>query len=514
MSQVPGVTSRLTSLWSVLKQEHVLLTLILIVAFFLRLKGITNSVTDWHAFRQADTASVTREYVRQGIDLLHPRYHDFSNIASGLDNLEGYRMVEFPIVNAVVAFLLRVVPSWDLVVVSRLASVVASLGTLLGLFYLGKSWSGSWVGLAAALVFAILPYSVYYSRVILPEPFLICAVTWSILGFDRWLQTRRWSWYSLSLISLAIALLLKPFALFVGPVFAVLVWQQWGWRAVFKWQLYLFVVAAVAPMVAWREWIKQFPSGIPASDWLFNGDGIRLRPAWFRWLGWERFTKLILGGVGVPLMALGAVVPGKEWLRYSAWWVGIVVYLVVIATGNVRHDYYQVFALPIICLSVARGLVWLVQSVDQRLANRSKNYLKLKWIRVSAGSIGVGLALAGMVSISDHYVRGYYSTRPDWETAGRAAAELLPPDAVVIAPAFGDTAFLFQTQRRGWPIGFELTDKIEKGAEYYVTTSYDDEARMVEAQYPTIAKTEEYLLFDLRTPLATDTATPVGTTQE
>jgi hypothetical protein len=41
-------------------------------------------------------------------------------------------------------------------------------------------------------------------------------------------------------------------------------------------------------------------------------------------------------------------------------------------------------------------------------------------------------------------------------------------DAKVIAPYMGDTAFLFQTNRTGWPIGFEIDKKIAEGAQYYV----------------------------------------------
>ena len=59
---------------------------------------INQTVLDWHSFRQADTASVTREYVKHGMNLLRPRYDDLGSIQSGQDNLEGYRMVEFPIV--------------------------------------------------------------------------------------------------------------------------------------------------------------------------------------------------------------------------------------------------------------------------------------------------------------------------------------------------------------------------------------------------------------------------------
>ena len=52
------------------KVEYFLFSLILILGFVVRLYKINNPVADWHSWRQADTASVTRIYVQNGINLL------------------------------------------------------------------------------------------------------------------------------------------------------------------------------------------------------------------------------------------------------------------------------------------------------------------------------------------------------------------------------------------------------------------------------------------------------------
>jgi hypothetical protein len=477
----------------ILHHEVILVLALVLFAFTLRLKGIQNSVTDWHSFRQADTASVTREYVKHGVDLLHPKYHDNSNIQSGKDNPEGYRMVEFPFINAGTALVLRTFPQLDLVLFSRFVSIVFSLGTVVSLYYLGKKWSGQTVGLLAAFFFAVLPYSVYYSRVILPEPAFIFFSTFAILSFQNWLDettSKRWAWLIGSAVALSLALLLKPFGLFLGFVFLVMLWRKYGLKSVLRLELILYALICLVPLYFWRKWILNYPQGIPASDWLFNGDGIRFRPAWFRWLFWERITKLITGFIGAGFLGLSLFRKEKAWFNYFAWWVGILAYFSVIATGNVRHDYYQVFITPILCLSLARGMVWVwEQRTKLPVSKELQNYSVL---------LALGLASAAMVYLSDLQVRGYYGTRADYEKAGQAADRLLPPDAKVIAPAFGDTAFLFQTNRTGWPIGFEIEDKIAKGAEYYVSTSYDDEAHALEKKYQVIAKTPDYIIIKLK----------------
>ncbi len=468
-------------------KELLLLVPLLLLAFVLRLKGISSTPTDWHAFRQADTASVTREYVKHGIDILRPRYQDLSNIQSGFENPEGYRMVEFPLINAGIAFVLRSAPFLDLVTTSRMVSVLFSLLTLVGIFYIGKEWTNRRVGFFSALAFAIVPYSVYYSRAILPESPFICFTVWSILGFQYWLTTKKWKWFLLSIFCFILAMLMKPFIVFLAPVYAVLSLRAFQLKIWKKWQLVVFVVVGIAPFFLWRRWIAMFPTGIPVSDWLFNSDHIRFRPAWFRWLFFERLTKLILGWFSVPLFAAGAFIKSKNWLNYAAWGVGDLIYLSVIATGNVRHDYYQVFLVPIICLLVGLGM---------ENVSRIKIFSLSKEIKYG---LALGLLFAGAFTANILYIRGYYRTRPDWETAGQAADHLLPKDAKVIAPAFGDTAFLFQTNRTGWPIGFSIDKKIQDGAQYYVTSTYDDEAHQLEAKYVTIAKTKDYLILNLQT---------------
>lgn len=468
----------------------------IVVAFILRLFWITNQPLDWHAFRQADTASVTREFVLNGIDLLHPHYHDLANIQSGKDNLAGWRMVEFPWVNGLTAALILVTRGNE-IVIGRLVNVLFSLLAIGSVYWLVKRVSDERLALVSATVMSVLPYSVFYSRALLPEAAMLGTSMVSLVAFDIWLEQRSWKWYITSLIALSLALLLKPFVLFFGGVYLALIWYRRGWKGFFAWQNFVYAGLAILPLWWWRQWIEQFPSGIPANDWLWNSNGIRWRPAWFRWLFWERLTLLIGGVVGAILGALNIIKwKEKSVMIWFLWWVGILAYFSAIATGNVQHDYYQTLVIPIISITIARGAVVLFDFLKKRLTN-------------THASLVVGGVLAVMVVIAWQQVKGYYNiNHREYIEAGYAVDQLVPADAQVIAPAFGDTQFLFQTKRRGWPIGFEIEDKIAKGATHYVTTSYDDEARMLEQQYQTLAKTPMYLILDLTTPVATSSTQP------
>lgn len=492
--------------------RHGALIIIIVVAFSLRLYKINNPILDWHSFRQADTASVTREYVKHGIDILHPRYHDLANIQSGHENLEGYRMVEFPFLNVFTAFIIKIVPFFTVELTHRFISIFFSLGTLVLLFFFTKEISGIRVAYSTAIVFAALPFSVYYSRSILPEPALLFFFIAALYTSWLWFKTKKLTWFVISFVSLILALLLKPFVLFFFPLFIAIGYVLTGKKVLKNYLLYTLLALSVVPLLLWRNWIEQFPSGIPASDWLFDGfvtqlpdwlpknpvteivhklfgyntEGLRYHPAWIRWLVYERMTKLILGFAGVVFLISALYkLKKKELYLLGTWWVCTALYFTIVARGNVQHDYYQVLVIPLLSWTVGRGMVVL------------ENLLSKKLKHLTAFLTVLVLFLSSL-ALSWNQVSGYFAVNhPEYVQAGATVDRLTPPDAKVIAPAFGDTMFLYQTNRTGWPIGYHIDEKIEYGATHYISTSYDEEAKMLEEKYFTIEKTPVYILIDL-----------------
>jgi len=480
-------------------KKHWFLVLILVtLAIHLRLYRLDAPLADWHSFRQADTASVSREFIKHSYPIWEPHYQDHSNIASGLDNPQGYRMVEFPLVNYLIANVIKFQPQLELVIVSRLFSIGFSILGLVSLYafiYLLSKRRA--LAFLSSLIFATLPYSVFYSRVILPEPAMLGTQLASLWLFLLWLQQpnknkpKSQLIYLLSLSAFATSLLLKPTSIFIIPVFIVLGVAHLGLKAFFSPWLISYAIIGITPLIGWRSWIKQFPQGIPVSDWLLNGNGIRLHPAWWRWLFAERIAKLILGYWGVSLFFTGLISKIRTNYKHSSlfdWititWAGsMFAYLVIFATGNVQHDYYQTLLIPIISILMARGIIWLSESFSTR-----------KFILWPSLIVVIGLTFF----MSWWEIRGYYDIQhPNIVIAGKRADQLIPPNAKIIAPYQGDTAFLFQTNRTGWPIGFEIEDKIAKGASYYVSVNYDDETNELMEKYEIVEQTNDYVIIKL-----------------
>jgi len=124
-----------------------------------------------------------------------------------------------------------------------------------------------------------------------------------------------------------------------------LAWKAFGLSIFKKPSLYFYALIAIVPFVWWRWWISHYPEGIPAFTWLLNGNGIRFKGAWFWWLFAQRIGLLILGGWGLVLFCFRNFEKKrteKEGWFFYLWLLSSLLYLVVIATGNVQHDYYQI----------------------------------------------------------------------------------------------------------------------------------------------------------------------------
>ena len=174
-------------IYRIIKNEYVLLTLILLLGFTLRLYKVNSPLADWHSWRQADTASVTRIYIDEGLNIFFPRYYDISSIQTGEFNPKGYRFVEFPIYNIFHYFLVKYINVFSLETWGRLLSSFCSLVTAVFLYLIAKKFINKWGGLLSAFYFLILPYNIFFSRVILPEPMAVMFVVIAIYFFVKFI---------------------------------------------------------------------------------------------------------------------------------------------------------------------------------------------------------------------------------------------------------------------------------------------------------------------------------------
>jgi hypothetical protein len=283
-----------------------------------------------------------------------------------------------------------------------------------------------------------------------------------------------------------LALLVKPTAAFLLISVLYIFYQS---RVQIKNRIILMVlfgVLSVIPLLLWRRWILNYPEGIPAFDWLLNGGGIRFKGAWFYWLFAERIGNLILGYWGLIPLGAGFIFAPRKNQYFPVWFfIPVIAYFTVIARGNVQHDYYQILIIPALCIAVARGIEMMVSKTSSKLI-----------------SAVLMLTVVGFtLSFSWYTIRTFYwINRPEIIEAGKTADALIPKNAKVIAPYNGDTTFLYQTNRSGWPIGFDIDNKIKMGATHYVTVSPTDndfETRELAQKYTVLVRNDKFAIIDL-----------------
>lgn len=477
-------------IFKIARNPYLILFLIVLVGFIVRLYKIDNPVADWHSWRQADTASVTRIYVQQGIDLLRPKYYDISFLQSGKFNPQGWRFVEFPVYNAVHAILFQNIEVFSLEKWGRLLSVFSSLVSLIFVYFLGRRFLGQAGGLVSALLFGVMPFNIYFSRVILPEPMAVTFSLGALLFFVLWFDKNKNWQLIVSGLMFALALLVKPYTIFYGVPMLWLAGLKFKWntRQLMKSkQIWLFLIITFVPLLAWRAWILQHPEGIPFYKWVFNSDNIRFRPAFWKWIFGERLGNLMLGGWGIFAFVAGVLGKlKKDDLKFPLMFVlGSFLYVSTIATANVRHDYYQTLVVPAIAIVLARGILYLWETKEF-----AQPYARI----ISAATVIFGMGLS-WYSIKEFYKINH----PEIIRAGEVLDKIAPKDALVVAPYNGDTAFLYQTKRQGWPYQTNSVEElISFGADYYISVNLgdpqtQDAARKFEVPF----QNDEFIIIDL-----------------
>lgn len=473
-------------LLKIFKSQYFWLLLIVLGGFWVRLYKIDAPIADWHSWRQADTAAVTRNFVKSGFNPLYPKYDDLSGVAEKpVINPEGFRFVEFPIYNIFVYPLYLLFGVADKY--SRLVSAIFSLGSIAFLFFIVKKYTDTVSGLLTAFAFAFLPFNVFFSRTTLPEPTFIFFALGMLYFVDCWILKEKGSDAITGFIFTAIAFLIKPWAIFFFlPLFYSLLFAKKKRKFWAKFILYFTI--SLLPFIFWRLWILQQPEGIPASSWLINSDGIRFRPAFWWWIISERMGREILGATGLVLFALGFILRPKNNNYFLHFWaLSSFLFITIFATGNVRHNYYQIQLVPVASIFFALGFIQLLRGGYQ--------FIPRIWTILLALLL-LPLAFYFSYNVTKEF---YKINNPAIVEAGKAADRLLPKNAIVLAPYNGDTAFLYQTNRAGFAVeALPIPELIaDYGVGYYISTTRDDKTNWVIRHFNVLEENANFVIADL-----------------
>jgi len=476
------------------KKDWIILSVIIFIALIFRLYKIDIPLADYHSWRQVDTAAVARNFVRGGFDLLHPRYDDVSRVQSGLDNPQGYRFVEFPIYNAIFGYVYKIFPVTSLEITGRLVSVIFSLIVIAVIYYLALKESHRGVAIFAGISYAVLPFFVFFSRVILPDTpalsFAMIAIYFLYLFTLTKNHYLEFIFFILSSLMFATALLVKPMTAFYGLVIIYLYHRKYSFGFLKKFSFYLYLVITALPFLLWREYIKSYPEGIPYSDWLimivntYQGkQNIFFRPAFFRWIFFERINNLILGGYLIFLFILGIIVKPKKYF-FHILLLSATIYLFVFQGGNVQHEYYQVMILPPLAIFIGMGAYHLISN-GKTFLHPVITYLTIM------------LIFALSFFFSYFTVRNYYNYPSDLLQIAKIANALTKDTDRIITDRTGDTTLLYLMDRKGSPAVFMEPEELKKLGYNYLLTQNMDYLKKLKLEYEVVFENNNFGLLKL-----------------
>lgn len=472
------------------KLKLLLLAVVILLAVLTRSYKINSSLTDWFSWRQTDTAAVGRFLERNGFNLLKPQYYDLSSIQSGIDNPQGLRMVEFPIYNALFAFLHHYFPFLAIEIWARIVSVGFFLIMLIPFFLFLEKEYGLVEAFFGSLFLAINPFTVFYSRTVLPD---MPATAVSFLAIYFLYRNVKSSpiFFMITAFLMAMALLIKPTVIFFLLPALYLLWQRntGAVNKVISSVVFLFLV--LAPLVVWRSYIGQFPEGVPANQWLITSvntssglQSIFFRPAFFRWIFYERVSQLILGGFLGFFLFLGILFDQKKNTKLPFFFLlSSLLYLFVFQGGNVQHEYYQTLILPTLGLFIGIGAGYYFR--------QKKNNFVIVRLAVIFGFFIISALF------SFYQVKDKYNEQPQLLLIADVVKSLTTKKDLIVTDSQGDTTLLYLSDRRGYPAPYrELPDLKQQGANYFVTQNLDYKNKL-QGVYDLVFENNQVLIFKL-----------------
>jgi hypothetical protein len=451
-----------------------LLAFIVSLGLMARLLCFQAPLLDHHAWRQADTAMIARNFVRAGLHPLAPQTDARGSSPSGVvaTGLELHAIVT--------AAIARLTGFSD-----PLARVVSALTFPVSALFL---WSfllrrdGALAALCGVWVYALgLPLVLFAEHAVWNEPFLIMLTFASLWCWQR--GDGRPLMTALAIVSVSVLAGVKPQWLIVLAPMIALSMEREGWAAWRRPSVWLLVIAGAGSAAAWLWHMDAVgrATGLTfgAADKLFNPDDMSVRYAFI--IG-RRLVRDLLGPIGLVAFAIGLVAAVKQGRRVElAWTAAFLAYLVIVSRGNRVHDYYQLPLAPLAAIVIPGGILWIVDALRARVD--------------ALTAVGVLLWLMLLTtfvrSVSFH---SWYEVDARKASFCRALGGAIPADERVTFVAYNSPDVLYCLDRKGWLLAadFGRVSDVLASAPGTTVIAMPDTARLADAR-PAVARVEGWV---------------------
>jgi 4-amino-4-deoxy-L-arabinose transferase-like glycosyltransferase len=320
--------------------------------FLVRAQTFRAPVFDHHNWRQADTAQIARNFLRERFNPFFPQVDQRGAQEHGYVET-GFELYAFAL--ACVARLAGFHPE-----IGRLFNCLLFVASALVVFRFLLLRYGRSAAVIGSFVYAFgMPLPLFLDRAIMNEPLLIFLSFVCLASAQAYVARRGWHAAATLIVASALVAMIKfPYLIIWGPVFGLLL-EHDGRRA---WKHWLFYAMATVDLVAAALWYSHAHrlgqmTGLSFGtlDKVFDPTLVFSVRFYVDIL--SRLGKDILGPAGVVGAAVGLTmaIRRRRWPELLGV-LAFISYVILVARGNKAHDYYQVAVVPVALMPVTTGI--------------------------------------------------------------------------------------------------------------------------------------------------------------
>ena len=302
-------------------------------------------------------------------------------------------------------------------------------------------------GLAAGILFSLLPLAFTYSRYVMLEMPTLCLCLWSVERFDCWLQANRPRALYCAAFAASMAVLtrfdgavLLP-TLLLMTVFSGRIKQLFSWHIAFAVGMAGMLVGPVYLLI-WKEMgklhLRQATESVSGTASQFMAPDA--------WLFYPSCLPEQCGWLVVALALIGVLFCFQARFRaisavFASLWLGTYLLFTPLAELSSRHAIYWLpsmgwFAIVGLVSVVDQVTAWFAQKSESESESESRNWLGKATVVASCL-----LATGGtLFAIPVWYVKGY-------DKAAEVAFSMTEPGETVFLDAWWEGNFIYQLRR-------------------------------------------------------------------
>lgn len=441
--------------------------LILFIALIARIIHISYPVSGWHSWRQADTASIARNFYENGFNILYPK---INWNADGTGYVESEFQI-YPFLISILYSFFGVSDFWG-----RLVTVIFSLITIYGLFLIVKKIINEETALWAALLYSILPLNIYYGRAFMPDTAMLMCSVYGIYFFYSWQENNKNFSLLLSGIFISLAVLIKLPSLYLGLPLIFIVFKKYKWGFLKKTELYIYVLAVLLPVILWYYHSHQLflNGGSSFGIWTYGQDkwgvySLILDIKWYNDIFLSSIAERHLTYPGFILLLWGLFIKRKQKFEYlfDFWLLSIIIFIFIAAQAHLAQEYYTLpFTLPA-SVFIGKFFAKYFPLFGEKIKNI---YLRNKYITIFSVT-----SIVLIITLSYLRLNRFYNSENDaailYELTNTVQTFTGINDKIITI-GDGNPVYLYHSHRFGWTalpmqINTEYVDMMRrKGATY------------------------------------------------